>query len=337
MTDLKNKASLCEFSTLKDSLIRDRIVCGIRSDEVRARLLRDPHLTLVKAIDACRVAETSQTQLKGLTEEKPIDFSKREEILSLDRILQRMEQHNNLIDSSHARIRHKHTSVKDVDILDHEKKKCPAFGKKCRNCSKLNHFAKMCKRQKVHALDGTNQNDDSDWEYEQYFVKSIENDLTQEKDWKIVVEISGKKLEMKLDTGSQVNVLPFKIYNRLSSSPLRKSRCRLISYSGHKLNTIGKATLLVGTREKFTPVEFQVVDHKSQPVLGLQTCLDLQLIKRMYTVNTEDPNQLLNEYKDVFEGLGCLPGDYNIQLQDDAKPVIHPPRKIPFGQRSKKR
>ena len=55
----------------------------------------------------------------------------------------------------------------------------------------MNHFAKMCKRQKVHALDGTNQNDDSDWEYEQYFVESIENDLTQEKDWKIVVEISG--------------------------------------------------------------------------------------------------------------------------------------------------
>ena len=35
-------------------------------------------------------------------------------------------------------------------------------------------------------------------------MESIENDLTQEKDWKIVAEISGKTLEMKLDTGSQV-------------------------------------------------------------------------------------------------------------------------------------
>ena len=58
VTDLKNKANLFEFSTLKDSLIRDRIVCGIRRDEVRARLLRDPDLKLVKAIDACRAAET---------------------------------------------------------------------------------------------------------------------------------------------------------------------------------------------------------------------------------------------------------------------------------------
>ena len=41
MTGLKNIASLCEFSTLKCSLISDMVVCGIRSDEVRAKLLRD--------------------------------------------------------------------------------------------------------------------------------------------------------------------------------------------------------------------------------------------------------------------------------------------------------
>ena len=81
VTDLKNKASLCEFSTLKDSLIRDRIVCGIRSGEVKARLLRDPDLTLEKAINACWAAETSQTQMKGLTEEKPIDYVQKRENL----------------------------------------------------------------------------------------------------------------------------------------------------------------------------------------------------------------------------------------------------------------
>ena len=41
VTGLKNIASLCEFSTLKYSLISDMIVYSIRSDEVKARLLRD--------------------------------------------------------------------------------------------------------------------------------------------------------------------------------------------------------------------------------------------------------------------------------------------------------
>ena len=49
-TDLKNKAKHCEFSTLIDSLIRDRIVGGIRSDQLQARLLREADLPLQKAI-----------------------------------------------------------------------------------------------------------------------------------------------------------------------------------------------------------------------------------------------------------------------------------------------
>ena len=49
-TDLKNKAKHCEFSTLTDSLIRDRIVGGIRSDQLQARLLREADLPLQKAI-----------------------------------------------------------------------------------------------------------------------------------------------------------------------------------------------------------------------------------------------------------------------------------------------
>ncbi len=39
ITDLKNKD--CEFKELHDSLIRGRIICGIRDDTVRARLLRE--------------------------------------------------------------------------------------------------------------------------------------------------------------------------------------------------------------------------------------------------------------------------------------------------------
>ena len=141
VTALKNKASLCKFSTLKDSLIRDRIVCGIRSDEVRARLLRHPDLTLVKALDACQAAETSQTQLKGLTEEKQIDFVQKRG---------NFKPRQNPAKNGAAQQPHKQQPRKDPSKFykcqrcgyTHEKR-CLAFGKKCRNCSKLNHLAKM--------------------------------------------------------------------------------------------------------------------------------------------------------------------------------------------------
>ncbi|XP_067045916.1 uncharacterized protein [Acropora muricata] len=70
VTDLRNKASRCEFAELKDGLIRDRIVCGVNSDTVRARLLRESELSLEICIDICRAAEVSSAHLKVLTEEK---------------------------------------------------------------------------------------------------------------------------------------------------------------------------------------------------------------------------------------------------------------------------
>ena len=53
------------------SLIRDRVVCGIMDDKLRARLLRESELTLKKAIDICRATEVSLEQAKSLTSTVP--------------------------------------------------------------------------------------------------------------------------------------------------------------------------------------------------------------------------------------------------------------------------
>ena len=41
----------------------------------------------------------------------------------------------------------------------------------------------------------------------------------------------------------------------------------------------------------------------------------------------QDP--LLREYTYVFEGLGCLAGNYRIEIDITVKPVVHPPRRVP--------
>ena len=42
------------------------------------------------------------------------------------------------------------------------------------------------------------------------------------------------------------------------------------------------------------------------------------------------PN-VLKEYEDVFEGTGLLEGQYHLELDENAKPVVHPPRKVPVA------
>ena len=52
---LKSLAKTCNFcSCLRDSLIRDRIVLGIKSEQTTKKLLRMRDLTLNRCIDVCR-------------------------------------------------------------------------------------------------------------------------------------------------------------------------------------------------------------------------------------------------------------------------------------------
>jgi hypothetical protein len=96
-------------------------------------------------------------------------------------------------------------------------------------------------------------------------------------------------------------------------------------------------------------VEFQIAEKSDVvPVLCLQTCLDLNLIKRVFAVkDTSDETgtsklstqqtseEIIKEYDDVFQGLGCLEGEYHIKTNPNVTPVVHVPRKVPYALRDK--
>ena len=50
ITELRLSAKNCRFGDLQDELNRDRIICGINSERLQARLLKEETLTLEKAI-----------------------------------------------------------------------------------------------------------------------------------------------------------------------------------------------------------------------------------------------------------------------------------------------
>ncbi|KAK9745355.1 hypothetical protein QE152_g6948 [Popillia japonica] len=64
VTELKQKAADCGFGSLKDSLIKDRLVCGILSDHLREKLLGEKSLTLINCVNICRADEESRKQVK---------------------------------------------------------------------------------------------------------------------------------------------------------------------------------------------------------------------------------------------------------------------------------
>lgn len=72
--------------------------------------------------------------------------------------------------------------------------------------------------------------------------------------------------------------------------------------------------------------EFYVVDTQALPILGLRTCLEMDLIKLVLSVQTDtrQSDDLLSEFADVFEGIGEFPGQCKIHIDPNAVPVVSP-------------
>ena len=78
MNAVRTLAQSCNFcSCLHDSLVRDRLVLGIRNSGTRKKLLQEKKLTLSRAIDICKSSEATSQQMKTMAE-KP------EEVLAFD-------------------------------------------------------------------------------------------------------------------------------------------------------------------------------------------------------------------------------------------------------------
>ena len=119
----------CEFGDLKDQLIKDKIVTGIPDNALRERLLREKDLNLDKAVQMCRAAETTRAQAKELWREGAAVHA-----LKADgRPAKRFPKQRTA--ESHVDKKESGACRRCGDT--HPPNKCPAFGKSCNNCGKM--------------------------------------------------------------------------------------------------------------------------------------------------------------------------------------------------------
>lgn len=129
--------------------------------------------------------------------------------------------------------------------------------------------------------------------------------------------------------------MPRSTYRSLGvKAPLHKSQKRLYAYDGTALQVDGHIRLPCKYNGNTLTQEFYIVNTNSTPIVGLETCLALNLMKLVLaTSETESltKDNILSKYQDIFEGIGCLPGECEIHLRSDAIPVVHPPRRVPIA------
>ena len=131
--DLRILANTYEYGTLKDELIRDKIVCGVSSQHVRKQLLKEQDLTLDRAIDIGIANELSARNNTELSSNQVSD--PKEEVHGIDKGgLSKKESKSGIENCRNCGGNHAA-----------KRNSCPAFGKKCLHCGKPNHFEKVCR------------------------------------------------------------------------------------------------------------------------------------------------------------------------------------------------
>lgn len=162
----------------------------------------------------------------------------------------------------------------------HKYKQCPAFGKTCNLCSKLNHFASMCRLKNVSTVSFESDYSDND----ELFIGSI-NVCTAETDdgmactWSESIQINGKKITFKIDTGAQINVMPVNVFKRIcTDDELHETSIKLKAFGGQKIKPIGKCSLFGQFKNVSEKMNIAVVDIDVVPIMGLKTCIDFGLV-----------------------------------------------------------
>ena len=162
------------------------------------------------------------------------------------------------------------------------------------------------------------------------------------------IKIENCEVKVLIDTGTSVNVMDECIFQKLFANKvkLQRSTSVLCLFQTNEnlsspLMVMGKFDVVVESNMKIIPAMFHVIkwDTNAEPLIGFQTAESLGLVVIMNAVRTGPEmftSKLLEEYADLFQGIGKMEGvQVDLHVDRTVTPVAQPHRRIPFSIRPK--
>ena len=274
-TRLRSLSQTCEFAD--DSLdfeIMIQIVIGGRSSRLRKQALRDPKIMLKELLLEGRRAEMSEFQASEIEK----DSVQQHKIQAVKTKKPAAKSFRNPGPQSKCR--------SCGGVLPHREKPCPAKGKTCHKCNKLNHFAKFCfSKPQVNANKGkdgknnvrpiqTEETSDSEQSEYSYAVKSnkVKRPIAY-------VTIQEHKFPIMIDTGSTINIIDKETFEKMKTVQLKPTSVKAYPYnSTEPVKMQGKFETVIETKKRLATAQFYVTDHNGGCLLSGITAQDLGLI-----------------------------------------------------------
>ena len=340
VAELQRLATDCAFNAHLNEALRDKFMCGLRSEATQRRLLAEKELSFTKAVEIAQGMEAAarDTQL----------------FKSNDGPINKLSQPN------------EPDTVAKVEQLVNPTKPCYRCGKgnhkaaqckfkeaTCHKCQKKGHIASVCRsgqttlqsngRRPPHGrqtsrtqwvdCNSSEKEDDADTLPICRVSKSPAHPITVE------LEVNQKRLMMEVDTGAAVSIISMDTYQKLfSGTKLNSSNLHLKTYTGEPMPVSGELDVEVHYGSQVCTLSLTVVEGAGPSLLGRDWLVHLTLNWKTIGLATLDMSRtqveaLQKKYRDVFSpGLGVLKNfKAHISVKQGTRPVFHRPRSVPFA------
>ncbi|XP_070379702.1 uncharacterized protein [Dermacentor albipictus] len=330
---IRRIADNCNFGDSLSRLLRDRIVCGVRSKAVQKQLLSKKELTLEEAESIAIAAETAEKDARTMSVDVPPVL--------------KVEAHRKLPSRS---------STESAGRLEcgrcgsfrHDSNSCRWAKALCYSCGQRGHLAKMCRsrngnrvpsNRSVHhakALaveDAVSEEDNSDsahiWTLASARKNALQPPIRRTFSW------GGVDLSMEVDTGSPVCVISRQLFDKHHKCwpSLKPSHVKLSCYNG-RLPVVGELQLCVKYRDISVNCALVVLDCPGPSLCGRDLLMLLEQAgvpvlqvtgEGEATADQVDCHRIhaiCDTYQDVFsETLGLIKGPpASLLLKGDAVP-----------------
>ena len=155
--------------------------------------------------------------------------------------------------------------------------------------------------------------------------------------WFASIQLNGKRVHFKLDTGSEVTVASCNTFKTLGHQELETPSKILYGPSKQLLDVMGQFAAKITYKNAHSQGKKFVVRGLNLNLLELPALRALQLVARTDAIShDEEQIYIYQKYPHLFTGLGTLGPVYIIKQKADAKPyALSTPRSILLPLREK--
>ncbi|XP_046392169.1 uncharacterized protein LOC124160378 [Ischnura elegans] len=276
ISDLYRLIQYCEYGSLQDDLLRDRIVVGVYDAKLSQALQMDPGLTLEVALRKARQAEEVQRQqglLRGTQGSTHRGVASDYEVSEVKKRTKPISGKRASPGGCSGQSQHQRCG-RCGRSPQHAFATCLARQSTCHACSKKGHWRKMCRLRKSVGTVVVREEDD---EEDIYYLGIVDTNVEP---WWVTVTLNGVDIEFKIDTGADVTVIgSLVVEDKLQGIKLTPTSKRLAGIGGTNFCAKGSFEAKLQWKEKLCDETIYVTPGGREVLLGRPAIQKLGILK----------------------------------------------------------